>query len=286
MNYLDKLLKSESLIDEVRELENKYSKRLVIAEWINRKMVSNQGNKQVAFLNWFGFKEGFSYDLVIKLLRQANARPGDIFLDPFAGTGTSVFAASNHGLKAIGIELLPIGQFLHNTRKAAFQVDVKNLEAEIKNLMEFLRTKQIPPREYYFKHVSITRGAFSEEAENAIASYLGYIDNEIKDEHIKQLFKFACFSILEDVSYTSKDGQYLRWDKRAGRNRAGDYLKPKIYTFYEAISMALSGMLSSIKGRMLFISEVQTLKLSGGTKKVNLLNKLNDVRLISEENLN
>ncbi|MHB1492668.1 MAG: hypothetical protein ACYCSG_04260 [Thermoplasmataceae archaeon] len=42
----------------------------------------------------------------------------------------------------------------------------------------------------------------------------------------------------------------------------------------------------NIINKISFISEVQTLKLSGGTKKVNLLNKLNDVRLISEENLN
>jgi hypothetical protein len=42
----------------------------------------------------------------------------------------------------------------------------------------------------------------------------------------------------------------------------------------------------NIINKVSFISEVQTLKLSDGTKKVNLLNKLNDVRQIVEENLN
>ena len=31
------------------------------------------------------------------------------------------------------------------------------------------------------------------------------------------MLNFACMSVLEDVSYTRKDGQYLRWDARSGR---------------------------------------------------------------------
>ena len=109
------MLKSEVIGDEVKELEHKYSEKLVVAEWLNRKLVSNQGNKEVAFLNWFGLKEGFSYDLVVKLIRRSKVEPGGTFLDPFSGAGTSVFAAANFGMNSIGIELLPIGKFLHDT---------------------------------------------------------------------------------------------------------------------------------------------------------------------------
>ncbi len=34
---------------------------------------------------------------------------------------------------------------------------------------------------------------------------------------MKDLLKFVLLSILEDISYTSKDGQFLRWDCRAGK---------------------------------------------------------------------
>ena len=129
------MLKSEVIADEVKELENKYSEKLVVAEWLNRKLVSNQGNKEVAFLNWFGLKEGFSYDLVVKLIRRSEVRSGSIFLDPFSGAGTSIFAAAKFGMNSVGIELLPIGQFLHDTRQAAFEVNADSLEAEIRKVL-------------------------------------------------------------------------------------------------------------------------------------------------------
>ena len=40
------------------------------------------------------------------------------------------------------------------------------------------------------------------------------------DGTIKDLLKFVLLSILEDISYTSKDGQFLRWDSRSGKMQA------------------------------------------------------------------
>ena len=39
------------------------------------------------------------------------------------------------------------------------------------------------------------------------------------DENLKALLKFVLLSILEDISYTSKDGQFLRWDSRSKKVR-------------------------------------------------------------------
>lgn len=237
--------------DEVRGLERKYSEKLVVAEWLNRKLVSNQGNKEVGFLNRSGLKEGFSYDLVVKLIRRSRVKPGGTFLDPFSGAGTSVFAAANFGMNSIGIELLPIGQFLHDTRKAAFEVNANLLESEIRKALEFIKNQKEPVQMFKFQHLAITEGAFPQETERDMANYLHYV-SQIQDTHIKQLLKFACFSILEETSFTSKDGQYLRWDKRAGRTRSGNYHKSKILSFPEALSQALQEILMTVKGKPFF----------------------------------
>ena len=38
-------------------------------------------------------------------------------------------------------------------------------------------------------------------------------------DNFKALLKFILLSIREDISYTSKDGQFLRWDSRSGKVR-------------------------------------------------------------------
>ena len=40
------------------------------------------------------------------------------------------------------------------------------------------------------------------------------------DSNLKVLLKFVLLSILEDISYTSKDGQFLRWDSRSNKVRS------------------------------------------------------------------
>lgn len=257
-NHSPKLLKSDIIKGHVNELEQKYREKLEIAQWLNRKLVSNQGNKGVAFLNWFSLKESFSYDLVVKLIRLANSKPQGTFLDPFSGAGTSIFAAASYGMKSIGIELLPIGQFLHETRLAAILVNIADFEENIFEVLKYTKSNRSPGEQFLFRHIPITAGAFPQDTEKSISRFLEFAEG-VNDEYVRQLLKFACFSVLEKVSYTSKDGQYLRWDIRSGRIRAGNYTKAKIYNFIDAVSNTLTSMLSAIKGRDLFFRNVQTI---------------------------
>jgi hypothetical protein len=78
--------------------------------------VSFQGNKNQPVYRWYKYKEGFSVDLIVYLLEKYGIKQGKI-LDPFAGSGTTLFAAASRGLSADGIELLPIGQELIITRQ-------------------------------------------------------------------------------------------------------------------------------------------------------------------------
>ena len=52
----------------------------------------------------------------------------------------------------------------------------------------------------------------------------------------KEILLFALLCVLESMSYTRKDGQYLRWDYRSGRrNGKNPFDKGKILSFNEAI---------------------------------------------------
>jgi N-methylhydantoinase B/oxoprolinase/acetone carboxylase alpha subunit len=54
------------------------------------------------------------------------------------------------------------------------------------------------------------------------------------------MLRFAALCVLEEISYTRKDGQYLRWDYRSTRKQgAKPFGKGKILTFDEAMTSKL-----------------------------------------------
>src|SRR5207253_1052800 len=61
------------------------------------------------------YKEAFSASLVEYFLHKYDISDGCI-LDPFAGVGTTLFSASGLGIDSVGIELLPVGRELIETR--------------------------------------------------------------------------------------------------------------------------------------------------------------------------
>ncbi len=63
--------------------------------------------------------------------------------------------------------------------------------------------------------MTITRTAFPEQTERDLMAYKHWIETLDVSEEAKILCRLALISILEKISYTRKDGQFLRWDGRA-----------------------------------------------------------------------
>ena len=98
-------------VDERRSLHRRFEDRLSVNPALTRKMVSYQGNCQAPGFRWMKYKEGFSRALVEQLI--AEVRPESV-LDPFSGIGTTPLIAAGRGLRAAGIEIIPVGVLVGN----------------------------------------------------------------------------------------------------------------------------------------------------------------------------
>ena len=97
-------------------LLNQFRDKFLVQPALTRPLVSFQANKNRPVYRWYKYKEAFSAALVEYLLEKYHVAAGRL-LDPFAGSGTALFAASVMGLDADGIELLPIGQQIIETKR-------------------------------------------------------------------------------------------------------------------------------------------------------------------------
>ncbi len=227
-------------------LERRFEGRIEINPDLDRQLVSFQANAAVPPYSWFKYREGFSAALVHYLLCRCGGSAGRL-LDPFAGSGAALFASAAAGWRATGIELLPIGHFVGRARLAVQHVERQAFERVIEVVLGDDFSRRHEPA-FAFPHIRITRGAFSPQAEQEIAGYRAVSEAATKDPHVRTLLSFACFSVLESVSFTRKDGQYLRWDTRSGRGRGTKgFTKGNIPPFRNAIEAKLRTIAGDIR---------------------------------------
>lgn len=98
-----------------------------------------------------------------------------------------------------------------------------------------------------FSSIRITENAYPQETVAAIERYRGALQQE--NSKIQTILRLALLCVLESISYTRKDGQYLRWDVRSGRRRPGTkaFNKGEILAFDAAVTAKLKEILSDIR---------------------------------------
>lgn len=231
-------------IDARCALHDRFKDRLAIDPTLTRRIVSYQDNKAAPGLRWLKYKEAFSRALVERCIDEVN--PTSV-LDPFAGVGTVPLIAAARGMDAVGIEISPVGVLAAKAISyAANGLDRSTFEAAGAALLRQLAGKSKISSRHSFPHVPITQAAFSQETEAALARARRAIGTII-DIELRTMLNLACVSILEEVSYTRKDGQYLRWDERSGRPLRARLNKGPIPTFADALARRLGEIASDIE---------------------------------------
>jgi hypothetical protein len=175
-----------------RQLFQQFKDKFILQPSLSRSLVSFQANKTRPVYRWYKFKEAFSASLVEHLFHKYGITTGRI-LDPFAGSGTALFAASAMGIDADGIELLPIG---HQIIKAKQILNTEFTPEDFERLRQWtaLKVWEQTERCVPLPELRITRGAYPEKTKEAIEKYISACQRETS--RVQAVLRFDLLCIL------------------------------------------------------------------------------------------
>jgi SAM-dependent methyltransferase len=147
-----------------------------------------------------------------------------IVLDPFCGSGTSLLACKQRGIKSIGFDVSPFFVFVSKVKTRDYDLD--KLREGISEAMswKFERPKKLPRERYITK-------VFSRYTLEDAIFYRSKI-LEVEDEKIRDFLLLALVDSAMKASYTMKDGAMIRIDKR-GKPPLKKFFKYKIKKMFK-----------------------------------------------------
>lgn len=237
--FSDKYINTDKILSD---LETQFVEKLEINSDLNRQLVSFQSSKNEPIFRWFHYREGFSKDLIEYIICKLNITTGN-FLDPFAGTATAPFTSKSIlKSESYAIELMPVGIFFIQCRNLFSKIGYKKLLSFTSRIRKS-RNKWLSITEIEkFNHIKITEGAFSIDTEKEFMQFLTW-SKMTGDEDFYIFCKFMGLCILESISFTRKDGQYLRWDNRSPRflnKKKPTFTKNEVLNFFDGLSKKIS----------------------------------------------
>ena len=168
-------------------------------------LVSFVGNKNIPFLRIYRYKEAFAFNFVRNFLRRFGANSNDYVFDPFSGLGTTMFTSMLSGIPSVGIDKLPIAYFISKTLPLLLLLRENELKEKWLSFIPMIEKNQ--PADVAMD-VPIMEIAFNEETLLTLRKLKSAID--CLSDPYRDIFLLLFFSILEECSFTSKDGQFLR----------------------------------------------------------------------------
>src|SRR3989344_4893051 len=176
-----------------KQLTHKVEEKL---DW--KELATFVPNKLLPVYNWFYYKEGFAKELVDKLIEMFNLQKGQVVLDPFCGSGTTLVACKESGINSIGMDVLPTAIFASTVKTASYDPESLREEAKILFRRKF--------RKLVWDFPKIMRAMINKYALEDIAFFSDTIDG-LKN---KDFFTLALLNTSIKVSYAWKDGGVIK----------------------------------------------------------------------------
>lgn len=208
---------------ERERIEKKFAP-LIREELQLGQIVSYVGNKDVPILRLYRYKEAFAFRFVQEFIRRFQLDTDDYLFDPFCGMGTTLFAAMQHRIPAIGVDRLPIAAFVARTLPLFLSVEPRVLRSTFEELRSRVHRSE-PAR--IAADVAIMQKAFPDDTLLALRRWKSAIDG--LPFPLRDVFLLLFFAILEPCSYTAKDGQFLRLKRDKPVADPEEMLQRKVY---------------------------------------------------------
>lgn len=214
-------------------------------------------NKKEDIHNWFSYLEGYSDTLVETELKKLNNV--ESILDPFAGSGTTPLVGVQKNLMSYYCETNPVMAFITKTKtQTAFEIaENKNLKIKLKNniinALDYLKSIKLKN-----DNKKIDFGGFEKYFEEnnlrLIIEYKKYINKNIKDDKIKDIFIVALAGVAVDVSKMIRRGD-LRYAKGKELNKTNQDFIKEIEKKLKRIYSDISNIEDKKYGKSLFLSK-------------------------------
>ena len=186
------------------KIEQKFSP-IITEELKLGKLVSYVGNKNLPILRLYRYKEAFAFDFVKEFINRFQLTNDDFLFEPFSGMGTTLFTAMQFNIPSLGIDKLPIAKFIAETLPLFLTIHPPELQQifnKIKSEVNHVKPSAIA------LDVKIMQKGFADEILLKLQQWKTIIHQ--LNQPYKNIFILLLLSILEDCSYTAKDGQFLR----------------------------------------------------------------------------
>lgn len=166
-----------------------------------------QGNIPYHVYNWFYYKEAFSRNLVLEVIKDFGLEKG-IVLDPFCGSGTTLLACKELGISSIGFDIQPSAVNASNAKVLDYDVP------EVRKILKDILSKDV--KDAGISENSFAKKAFSEYSWRQLSFYMAEID--MLPSNLSPFFRLALTRAAIRASSCFRDGAVIKFGKRKQAN--------------------------------------------------------------------
>ena len=204
------------------------------------------------FHHWFRYREAFAPELIDWSIR-GSRRPPHLVLDPFCGSGTTLMAATQSGMQAVGFEINPVLALVARAKTRNYTArDRERIRASMALLTHITPRSPTPSK----PALTIIDKVFKSDILQALLAGRRIIEQE-ENLHARDFLLVGWLSVLESVSNVFKEGNGIKYRNRrrtpkgyftipweeteAYRHDAFDFVNSALARKYEAMLADVEG---------------------------------------------